>query len=106
MQPEANRLVVVLPLREGAYDRALELLADGPPFDLESAAVLRHEVHVTRREVVFVFETPPGTPVGLRGDDPSLWRAANAWRKVAAGPARKATTAFSWQREAGGAGDA
>ncbi len=55
---------------------------------------------MTRREVVFVFETPAGTPVGLRGEDPALWRAANEWRKVAAGPARKAMTAFSWERDA------
>ncbi len=97
---ETNRLVLVVPLREGAYERALELLADGPPFDPESAALVRHDVYVTPREVVFVFESPAGTPIALPGEDASLWRAANAWRKVMAGPARKARTACSWQRDA------
>lgn len=97
---EGNRLVLVVPLREGRYERALELLAVGPPFDPDSAALVRHDVYVTPREVVFVFESPPGTPIALRGEDSSLWRAANEWRKVMAGPARKARTAFSWQRDA------
>ena len=48
-------LVVVAPLREGAQERARELLAEGPPFDPEETVFDRHEVFLGEREVVFLF---------------------------------------------------
>jgi hypothetical protein len=53
-----NRLVVAVPLREGGYEAARRLLERGPPIDLEATRFDRHEVYLTRHEVVFVFETP------------------------------------------------
>jgi hypothetical protein len=94
---ETSRLVLVVPLKEGMHNRARELLAEGPPFDLEAATLARHDVYVTRNEVVFVFESLEGAALKLPGEDLALWRAANEWRKLMAGRPRKAETAFSWQ---------
>jgi hypothetical protein len=45
-----SNLVVVIPLKEGAQERARALLAEGPPFDLEATAFDRHHVFLTSRE--------------------------------------------------------
>jgi hypothetical protein len=62
-----SRLVVIAPLRENARERAVQLLSEGPPFQLEETAFDRHQVYLTDREAVFVFEGPgragyPRTP--------------------------------------------
>ena len=51
-----SRLVVILPLVEGAGDRARELLAAGVPFDPGDWQIQGHDVFATDSEVVFVFE--------------------------------------------------
>jgi hypothetical protein len=93
-----SRLVVVVPLKEGARDEARRLLAEGPPFSLAVTRFDRHEVYLTASEAVFVFEAPeePAT-LDLRAD-PALWRAAAAWRRVIAGRPRVAETALTWRR--------
>lgn len=94
-----SNLVVVVPLKEGAHERARALLAEGPPFDLERTGFDRHEVFLTDREVVFVFEAPGSSAtLKLPGEDPSLWRVAAAWQPLMAGRPRKAETAYSWAR--------
>lgn len=95
-----SRLVVVVPLRAGARKRAEELLAQGPPFDIDSSRLKRHEVFLTNDEVIFDFETP-GTepPIELRAEDPALHEASRAWSEVMAGRPRKAREVFSWHRE-------
>jgi len=94
-----SRLIVVVPLREGTREEARSLLAEGPPFDLEATDFDRHEVYLTDREVVFVFDSEklPAT-LRLPGEDPSVWKAAKAWQKLMAGKPRKAETAYSWRR--------
>ena len=52
-----SRAVVVLPLREGASERAAQLLRSGPPFDPEEVGLDRHHVFLTDEEAVFVFES-------------------------------------------------
>lgn len=98
-----SRLVVLVPLREGAREKARSLLAQGPPFDLEATDFDRHEVYLTEREVIFAFdsETLPAT-LHLPGEDPSLWKSAEAWQELMAGKPRKAETAYSWRRPANG----
>jgi hypothetical protein len=98
-----SRLVVVVPLREGTREKAHSLLAQGPPFDLEATDFDRHEVYLTEREVVFVFdsETLPAT-LRLPGEDPAVWKAATAWEKLMAEKPRRAETAYSWTRPADG----
>ena len=94
-----SQLVVVVPLKEGAYEQARALLASGPPFDLEQTEFVRHRVHATKQEVVFVFDSPqPGATLRLPGEDVSLWKVASAWQKVMAGRPRRAETLFSWTR--------
>jgi hypothetical protein len=94
-----SNLVVVLPFKEGAHERARALLAEGPPFDLQATGFDRHEVFLTEREVVFVFEAPGSSAtLKLPGEDPSLWRVAAAWQPLMVGRPRKAETAYSWTR--------
>ena len=94
-----SRLVLVVPLREGTAERVRGLLAEGPPFELATTHLERHEVYLTEREAVFVFEAPGETPpLELRAGNPALRTAAAAWRECMAGRPRKAETAFSWLR--------
>lgn len=96
-----SRLVLVVPLAEGAAERARELLGEGPPFELGTTHLEQHEVFLTDREAVFVFETAGDAPaLELRAGDPALREAAAAWREVMADRPRKADIAFSWSRSA------
>jgi hypothetical protein len=94
-----SRLVLVVPLKDGAREEARSLLAQGPPFDLEATDFDRHEVFLTECEVVFVFESR-GSPATLRlpGEDPRVWKAAAAWQEVMAERPRKAETVYAWRR--------
>ena len=88
-----GRLVVIASLREGKSARARELLKEGPPFDLEATLFDRHEVHLTDREIVFVFEgAGPSHALTLPGEDPRMWRAAEAWAECLAASPRVART--------------
>jgi hypothetical protein len=94
-----SNLVVVLPLKEGAHERARALLAEGPPFDLERTGFDRHQVFLTEREVVFVFEAPgSAATLVLPGEEPSLWKVAAAWQPLMAGRPRKGETVYAWAR--------
>src|SRR5215218_10164635 len=100
-----SRLVVVVTLKDNAYEKARSLLAQGPPFDLEATELERHEVYLTEREVVFVFDSERAqATLRLAGEDLSLWKAAAAWRKLMAERNRKAETAYSWARPLNGEG--
>lgn len=100
-----SELVLVVPLREGAYEQALALLREGPPFELEETDWGRHRVYATNREIVFVFESrAPDARLRLPAEDPSLWKVARKWQRVMAGGPRKAQTAFSWSRREEGEG--
>jgi hypothetical protein len=94
-----SRLIVVVPLKEGARKRAEELLEKGPPFDVEVTHLQRHEVFLSDNEVIFDFETP-GTepPLEFEAENPTLHEAAKAWDEVMAGSPRKALQVFSWKR--------
>jgi hypothetical protein len=93
-------VVVVLPLRAGAAAQARELVAEGPPFDLEQAELDRHIVFVTEHEVVFLFE-------GERAREtldrllrrPRVLREAARWRDVLAGRPRLGEESYTWRRE-------
>ena len=92
-------LVVIVPLKPGAAERARELLAAGPPFDLEESAFTRHTVHLTEREAIFVFEGDgDSATLALAAEDPGVWSAAAAWRECLAERPRVARLAFGWER--------
>jgi hypothetical protein len=96
-----STLVVVAPLKDGALERARELLAEGPPFDLEASRFEKHEVFLTSREVVFVFKGGPGPggTLALAAEDPQVWRAAKDWGECLDGRPRIARSVFAWKRE-------
>jgi hypothetical protein len=94
-----DRLVVVVSLKKGTTSRVRELLKEGPPSELEGTVFDRHDVHLTDREAVFVFEGQgTSSTLQLPGEDPGLWRAAEAGAECIAGRPRVPRTAFSWQR--------
>lgn len=92
------QLVVVVPLRPGAADRARELLAQGPPFDLAETGFRRHAVHLSGREVIFVFEGEASPTLDLPAENPDLWEIAAAWQEVLAEKPRIARLEFAWAR--------
>jgi hypothetical protein len=97
-EPSLNRVVVVLPLKEGTHDRAAVVLEHGPPFDPERAGLDRHQVFLTDREAIFVFEAEAADAVDRLVKDTTLWGAAATWKELVAGPPRVADEAFSWLR--------
>jgi len=93
-----GRAVVVVPLLEGAREKAAELLRGGPPFDPEEVGLERHQVFVTEDEVVFLFEADDLDAAERLIANETFWRAAAAWRSLIAGPPRWAEDAYSWVR--------
>jgi hypothetical protein len=92
-------VVVVVPLKEGPRERAMELVEQGPPFDVELTHLERHEVFLSDNEAIFDFETPGGEPpIKLDAESPALHEAAKAGAEVMAGSPRKAVQVFSWDR--------
>ena len=100
-----QRLAVIVRLREGAHERAAQLLAQGPPFDLVDGEFERHAVYLSEREVIFVFEGPEAE---WRLDDltsdlffhPALQDALEDWRPLVEGDPRIAGAAYFWERGA------
>jgi hypothetical protein len=89
----------VAPLKPGMAERARELIAGGPPFELENTKFVRHAVHLTDREVVFVFEGEgDSAALELSAEHPVIWEAAAAWQECFADRPRVARSAFSWER--------
>lgn len=93
-----SRAVVVLPLREGASERAAELLRGGPPFDPEAVGLERHHVFLTDREAVFVFEADSRDVAERLIGEGTFWSAASAWKDLVDGPPRLAEDVYSWVR--------
>jgi hypothetical protein len=93
-----SRAVVVLPLREGASERAAQLLRGGPPFDPEEAGLDRHHVFLTDEEAVFVFEADDLEAAERLIGGEGFWKAAAAWKELVAGPPRIADDVYSWVR--------
>jgi hypothetical protein len=95
----SSRAAIVVPIRPEKADRVRELLAQGPPFDPASTSLERHEVYLTEREVIFVFEGP-GVQTLARElvKSPAAWRAASAWRECISGRPVAAEPAYSWAR--------
>jgi len=89
--------VVVVPLQEGKHELVREFLAEGPPFDPGGIGLERHEVFLTEREAVFLFESPKGARVLERLlAEPELWDVASAWQHSAAEMPRLAEEVFRW----------
>jgi hypothetical protein len=95
-----ERVAIVVRLKEGTGPLAAELIAAGPPFDLEASGIVRHSVYLSAGAVVFVFE---GHQVEWVVDDlindpsqPALQSAFDQWRSIADGSPRIARERFGW----------
>jgi len=98
-----RRLLIVAPLAKGSEEKAAELVAGGPPFELEDTELERHGVYLSAGEVVFVFE---GVDVEkqveeLMGDllNPAVRDALRAWEPLLADAPRIPREAYFWSRE-------
>lgn len=92
-----EQVAVVVPLKEGALERARTLTAQGPPFDLAEAKLDRHYVFLSEREAVFVFVGPQvGETVRRLLGDPATWGAGAGWAPLIAGRPRLAELGFAW----------
>jgi hypothetical protein len=96
-----EHVAIVARLKEGSGPRAAELIAEGPPFDLSEAGIVRHSVYLSTSEVVFVFEgydvdsplTELVDPCGHRVDS-----ALDQWQAIVEGPPRIVHERFGWER--------
>jgi hypothetical protein len=93
-----RRVVVVVPLVAGSEARARELAAAGPPFDPSELALELHELLLTPREAIFVFESSSGAGLESVFAALDVWAAAESWRELVSGPPEVATVAYSWHR--------
>lgn len=94
-----SRIVVVAPLKAGCRDAARLLIENGPPFDPGTTRLTAHEVFLTDREVVFLFEGENArAAVEELVGDPGVWRAATAWRECLDGRPRLADETYAWTR--------
>ena len=92
-------VAVVVPIRRGTAEQARRLVAEGPPFELKGLPLERHQVFVSEREVMFVFEGESApTTVEALSRDPSVLKAALHWRGILAGRPRLAEERFGWVR--------
>jgi hypothetical protein len=97
----ARRVVVVVPLRAGKADRARELVAGGPPFDVSALELDAHHVFVTEREAVFMFEGAAARETLERlVRSPRVVREAGKWSDCLAGRPRLADESYAWRRDA------
>ena len=95
-----NRLMIIARLREGAHEEAENLLAAGPPFDLDGLGFHRHAAYLTAGEVVFLFEAPEVEwIVNDIVDDVPISAAFGPWYNLIDGPPRLAHERFYWSRE-------
>lgn len=98
-----ERLSVVARFKPEAAERVKELLASGPPFDLEEHGIERHTVYLTARDAVFVFEGPnvEWEVDDLAGDflQSELQAALTAWKTLLGEEPHIGRAVFHWTRD-------
>ncbi|HEY7708141.1 MAG TPA: hypothetical protein VH968_13320 [Gaiellaceae bacterium] len=87
---------IVIPIREGKHAEAEALLEAGPPFDPAAFGLTSHDVYVTDREIIFVFEGSPDLFREHLAHDGAVFEAAEAWRPLIDGPIRLGLRAYAW----------
>src|SRR5207247_3902574 len=84
-------------LRKRTVADAAELIEQGPPFDLAALGVERHDVLLSEREAIFLFEGKQVNEAVRRlVRDTSVWQAAAGWARLIAAPPRLAEQRFGW----------
>jgi hypothetical protein len=92
----SERLVLVVPLKADARPKGESLLAKGPPFDPADLGLEHHEVFLTDREILFVFEGLPGRLLNRSAENETIWNAAEAWEPLVEGSIRFAERVYAW----------
>jgi len=92
-----SRFVVTARLKPDASERAAQLVAKGPPFDLAALGFERHAVYLSHGEVVFVFEGPEVEWIldEIVGEETHS-TAFEEWEPLLEGVPRVAREAFYW----------
>ena len=93
-----RRATVVVPLQDGAVERVRRLAVAGPPFDPAEVLLTRHQLLVTEREAIFVFEAESELALEALLGRLDFSAAAAAWADVVAGPPRLAEVVYAWER--------
>lgn len=92
-------LVFVARLRPGMRERARSLVEQGPPVPLEGTGFDAHEIFLSNREVVFVFESRDvPKPLELSGESPAVLHALRDWHELLEEGPLPAETVFAWRR--------
>lgn len=99
MRAEVRRFVVTARLRRGSAPKVAEILRAGPPFDLDSTSLERHEVFLGDDELVFLFEGTHAEEEARRllGNRNVLSAASRIGAHLRGRP-RTPREAFSWER--------
>jgi hypothetical protein len=92
-------LVVTARLEPGSAPKVLEILDDGPPFDLEGSGLERHAVFVGDDQLVFLFEGERAEREAARLlDESSVLDSAGRLGQYIEGSPTFPREAFSWER--------
>ena len=96
----SERVAIVAKLRRGSRERAKEILAAGPPYDLEETGLKRHSIFLSGDTAVFVFEGPSiHGLVSKLIDDPASAGSFSVWAPLLSGTPRLAHEEFSWEAQ-------
>lgn len=91
-------IAVVVPLAEGRAEVVEEFLAEGPPFDPKGIGLESHQVFLTDREAVFVFDTVEGARAFERIlAEPDFWDVVPAWEHSVSAEPRIGTLVYEWR---------
>ena len=93
-----DRLVVIARLRPGSRERAIEILAEGAPYELGEAGFRRHSVFLAEEDVVFLFEGA-GIEELVRDlvNDPTRSAPFSVWGPLLEGTPALAREEFYWE---------
>lgn len=93
-----DRLAVVARLRPGSRERAIEILAEGAPYELGEAGFRRHSVFLAEEDVVFLFEGA-GIEELVRDlvNDPTRSAPFSVWGPLLEGTPALAREEFYWE---------
>jgi hypothetical protein len=96
-----ERVAIIARLKKGSEQRAAELVAAGPPYEIAETGIARHSVYISSSEAVFVFEGHEVEwIVDQLIDEPfhyELHRAFDQWREIVEGQPHVARERFHWQ---------
>ena len=95
-----GRIGVIAQLVPGARERAEEIVAAGPPFDLAKAGFSEHSIFIGGDSVLFVFDGPDvERRVSALAADPGASSALSHWAPILAGTPHMAHEVFTWKGE-------